>query len=81
MKPAGNSLVIHSYASSAGTVGVAEGLAAVKDATSSDTLAQAPRLEVPFPDAEVALELIVVPAAVGAVMMLAEIEGYDAREL
>jgi len=40
-EPLKGTLVMQSYANSAGTVGVALGLWLVKDATSSDTLAQA----------------------------------------
>jgi hypothetical protein len=46
-------LLIHSYASSAGTVGTALGLALVNDATSSETLAHAST--VLLPDDEVVL--------------------------
>ena len=53
--------MIHSYASCAGTVGVALGLAMVNDATSSETLAQAPTVPLLL---AVAVLLAPVPVAV-----------------
>lgn len=50
---------MHSYASSAGTVGVALGLALVKEATSTETLAQAP--------------IVPLPLAVGALLALVSV--------
>ena len=60
---------MHSYASSAGTVGVALGLALVNEAASCDTLAHAP--SVPVAELEEVADGVVATLEVGVAVLVA----------